>query len=58
MVKFNGFVNFFSRLFLFFRVLGQPKSRNFGPKCQGCSLGLDVSRWSRDLFLKCLGLVS
>jgi hypothetical protein len=28
--------------------------------CQGCSLGLDVSvsRRSRDLFLKCLGLVS
>jgi len=33
MVKYNGFVMFFSRRFsfLFFRFLGQPTCRKFGP---------------------------
>jgi len=30
-VKYNGFVTFFSRLF--FRFLDQPTGRNFGPNC-------------------------
>jgi len=34
MVKYNGFVTFFSHLFSFFRFLGQPTGRNFGPICR------------------------
>jgi len=32
-MKYNGFVTFFVRLILFFRFLGQPTGRNFGPNC-------------------------
>jgi len=33
-VKYNGFVTFFVHLFMFFfRFLGQPRGRNFGPNC-------------------------